>query len=102
VSHWLPSAGGIEAAIYAQSECEYVQRQFIITKLSIKLKGRDFGGIRFAYPASGVGTRPYRYCNQTNATCWWLKEKSNLGKNLKPQREAKNSLGLFDYQLSNY
>jgi hypothetical protein len=75
-----PNAESIEAAIYAESECEYVQRQFIITKPNIKLDGRDFGGIGFAYPASGVGTRPHRTCNQTNANRWRLKEKSNLGK----------------------
>jgi hypothetical protein len=88
---WLPSAGSFEAAIYAESECEYVQHQFIITKLN----WRDFGGIGFAYPASGVGTRPHRYCKQTNATRWRLKEKSNLGKKPKAPARSKKLAGAF-------
>jgi hypothetical protein len=78
VAKWLPGAESFEAAIYAEGKCEYVQRQFIITKLSIRLDGRDFVGIGLAYPASGAGTRPHRYCNQTNATRWRLKEKSKF------------------------
>lgn len=61
--------------VYAESERENVQRQFII--IVTTLSGRNFGGIGFAYPASGTGYRncPHRYCNQTNANRWRLKQK---------------------------